>query len=217
MGIQYISGAVRKDISFSGSPLFSINYFGGGMMGRLIFVTGGVRSGKSAFAEQYAQQLAATNDSRSLTYIASGVAFDAEMQTRIARHQADREASEAIWHTLEIPDVLEEELFVFGNAKVVLWDCLTTWLGNVIYKTSSNNKQAHAISHYIKSFKQYIEKWKEQDIIILLVSNEVLDEPASQYEETELYKQLLGELHQWIVAQCDEAYEIDHRLSKRWK
>ncbi|WP_042474062.1 bifunctional adenosylcobinamide kinase/adenosylcobinamide-phosphate guanylyltransferase [Bacillus ndiopicus] len=184
-------------------------------MGRLIFVTGGVRSGKSAFAERYAQQLAATGGGSSLIYMASGVAFDVEMQARIQRHQADRKHSGAVWQTLEIPDTLTEELLAFERDTVVLWDCLTTWLGNVLYKTSL--EPTHAISQYIKSFKHYIKKWQEQDVIVLLVSNEVLDEPQATYEETELYKRLLGELHQWIVAQCEEAYEIDHQLRKRWK
>ncbi|MEC1179979.1 bifunctional adenosylcobinamide kinase/adenosylcobinamide-phosphate guanylyltransferase [Metasolibacillus meyeri] len=176
-------------------------------MGRLIFVTGGVRSGKSAFAERYAQQVA---NGQTLTYIASGVAFDTEMQARIARHRADREQSEAVWRTLEVPDTLPDELLTLECGTVVLWDCLTTWLGNIMYKTKDT-------APYIKSFQYYIEEWKKQNILVVLVSNEVMDEPSSKYEEVELYKQLLGELHQWIVAQCDEAYEIDHQLCKRWK
>lgn len=177
-------------------------------MGRLIFITGGVRSGKSAFAERYAQKLA---EGRSLTYIASGVAFDREMQARIARHQADRQKSGVIWHTLEVPDTLPQGLQMLEHDAVILWDCLTTWLANVLYKAP------HHIEEHIEMWKQYVATTQQQSMTLLLVSNEVLDEPASIYEETERYRQLLGELHQWIVESCDEAYEIDHQQSMRWK
>lgn len=44
-----------------------------------------------------------------------------------------------------------------------------------------------------------------------------LDELPSQYDEVNLYRKLLGELHQWIVQNSDEAYEVQFQLVQRWK
>ena len=57
--------------------------------GKLTFICGGVRSGKSAYAERWLVNEARKNGGR-LVYIASGKATDSEMQARIERHQQDR-------------------------------------------------------------------------------------------------------------------------------
>ncbi|XRD26585.1 bifunctional adenosylcobinamide kinase/adenosylcobinamide-phosphate guanylyltransferase [Lysinibacillus fusiformis] len=69
----------------------------------LIFITGGVRSGKSHFAEQAAIQYfqAQPSTEKRLKYIASGIALDDEMEKRIDRHQADRLAQPIKWLTVE--------------------------------------------------------------------------------------------------------------------
>ena len=64
-------------------------------MGRLVYVTGGARSGKSSFAETRACAYAR------VCYVATAVAFDDEMRSRIACHQADRAGRG--WSTLECP------------------------------------------------------------------------------------------------------------------
>ena len=68
--------------------------------GKLTFISGGVRSGKSAYAEKLLVDEAEKNGGR-LVYIASGIATDSEMQARIERHQTDRAAHN--WTTIEQP------------------------------------------------------------------------------------------------------------------
>lgn len=189
-------------------------------MGKIIFITGGVRSGKSAFAEKYAKQLFLTYGRKRLIYIASGVAIDEEMAERITRHQQDRLNSSVKWETIEIEDELLFKDDLFEGSPVVLWDCLTTWLNNVLYKTESFNEEIreNEINRSIQTLKNQLFKWKEEkDCFLLLVSNELMDEPPSKFSEVNRYRSLLGELHQWMVANCDEAYEMDYSLSKRWK
>ncbi|TSI03352.1 bifunctional adenosylcobinamide kinase/adenosylcobinamide-phosphate guanylyltransferase [Lysinibacillus sp. BW-2-10] len=187
-------------------------------MGKVVFITGGVRSGKSAFAERYAiEHMSSTRNS--LVYIASGVAFDQEMEQRIQRHQQDRLSSPYQWKTIEVRDDFHPQLMTFTEMDIVLWDCITTWLNNVLFKTEKlhDEERLSRINTYITELKTYIKRWKENKVIIMIVSNEVLDEPSSNYVEVNLYRKLLGELHQWIVAMCDEAYEMDYRILKRWK
>ncbi|MGE7667431.1 bifunctional adenosylcobinamide kinase/adenosylcobinamide-phosphate guanylyltransferase [Ureibacillus composti] len=185
---------------------------------KIIFITGGVRSGKSAFAENYAKSLFKQLEKKHLIYIASGVAFDEEMEKRIERHQMDREHSEVKWETIEIINTLPNNL-TFSNSHIILWDCITTWLSNILFKTEmlTETKRFLEINHHLAIFKRQLLTWRENGVIVLLVSNEVLDEPYGNYSETNLYRRILGELHQWIVNQCDEAYEMDYSLNRQWK
>lgn len=188
-------------------------------MGKLVFITGGVRSGKSAFAEKYAIQLYENFHKQLLIYIASGVAFDEEMAQRILRHQLDREKSKIHWHTIELKDEINFDEKLYDQQPVILWDCITTWLTNVLFKTEhlKEEKRIVEIDQFICQLKAQILKWREQNLIVLVVSNELLDEQSSSYTEVNLYRSLLGNLHQWFVSLSDEAYELDYGESIRWK
>ncbi|BDH62222.1 adenosylcobinamide kinase/adenosylcobinamide phosphate guanyltransferase [Lysinibacillus sp. PLM2] len=188
-------------------------------MGKLIFITGGVRSGKSAYAQNYAELIGQKLNNPSYIYIASGVAFDEEMKHRIVRHQVDRESSCVKWKTIEIVDELSKEHLKFTNHHVVVWDCITTWLTNVLYKTEQFQVDTRMteIKKFIESFKDSLLQWKTQEVNVILVSNEVFDEPSSKFQEVNLYREMLGQLHQWIVFISDEAYEMDYSIYKRWK
>src|SRR3546814_1885973 len=95
------------------------------MGGASLFVIGGARSGKSRYAQARAE--AAGSDP---VFIATAEAFDDEMRARIARHQADRDAR---WTTVEAPLDLPGALDAL-NARdaVVLVDCLTLWVSNLL-------------------------------------------------------------------------------------
>jgi adenosylcobinamide kinase/adenosylcobinamide-phosphate guanylyltransferase len=92
---------------------------------RVALVLGGARSGKSALAEAMARE---TGLSR--VYLATAQAFDHEMSERIARHRADRGDG---WRTVEAPLDLVAALDAADSHKnVILIDCLTLWLSNVL-------------------------------------------------------------------------------------
>lgn len=85
-------------------------------------VTGGTRSGKSAFAER----LAASRRGP-VIYVATAQPLDAEMEDRIARHRTRRPAT---WITREAPYDLLAALADLGQPAVVLIDCLSLWVSN---------------------------------------------------------------------------------------
>lgn len=92
---------------------------------RSLLVLGGARSGKSA----YAQRLAEAHGPQRL-YLATGTAGDEEMAERIARHKADRGQG---WTTLEEPLEIATALAAQARAgRVVVVDCLTLWLSNLM-------------------------------------------------------------------------------------
>ncbi|PPD15029.1 MAG: bifunctional adenosylcobinamide kinase/adenosylcobinamide-phosphate guanylyltransferase [Methylobacterium sp.] len=89
-------------------------------------VLGGARSGKSGFAERLARESGLVR-----IYIATAQGFDEEMRARIARHKADRAGDG--WETIEepiaLPDAIRREA---ERNRVLLVDCLTLWLSNVM-------------------------------------------------------------------------------------
>ena len=112
-------------------------------------ILGGARSGKSRRAQRLAGSLG-----RRRLIVATAEPFDEEMRERIARHRAERDTS---WRTLEVPLALPEALarVVGGGGRgyggdgsvedssgslsgtgddvdVVLVDCLTLWLSNLM-------------------------------------------------------------------------------------
>ena len=92
---------------------------------RTILVLGGARSGKSRHAQALAEAM-----TRQGCFIATAQAWDDEMRDRIARHQADRDER---WTTVEAPLALPEALAEHARAdRVVLVDCLTLWLTNLL-------------------------------------------------------------------------------------
>jgi len=102
---------------------------------KLILVTGGARSGKSRFAENYAE-VAGGMEPGSLAYIATALAFDEEMRFRIDRHRARRGAP---WQTYEAPGEQEaiQALLESGKRhKAVLFDCVTLYLSNILCSCS---------------------------------------------------------------------------------
>jgi adenosylcobinamide kinase / adenosylcobinamide-phosphate guanylyltransferase len=91
---------------------------------RVTLVTGGARSGKSRFAQQRATALGGDD----VTFIATGVASDAEMSARIEQHRAERPAA---WRTIEAPLGAGAALRNAGT-DVVLLDCLTLLVANAL-------------------------------------------------------------------------------------
>ncbi|MDB6179187.1 bifunctional adenosylcobinamide kinase/adenosylcobinamide-phosphate guanylyltransferase [Paracoccus sp. Z330] len=90
--------------------------------GRIILVTGGARSGKSAIAERLVARYPAP-----WTYIATAEARDDEMRERIAQHQRRRGDG---WRCIEEPKDLCGALRNTDTGAVRMVDCLTLWLAN---------------------------------------------------------------------------------------
>lgn len=92
---------------------------------RSLLVLGGARSGKSGFAQSLAAR-----DGRAVTLIATAEAGDDEMAARIAKHQQDRPTGFTV---MEEPLALAETLTAtLHPARIVLVDCLTLWLTNIM-------------------------------------------------------------------------------------
>src|SRR5690242_14719004 len=92
----------------------------------LILIGGGVRCGKSTFALALARRLG-----KQRVYVATAEARDDEMALRIERHLQERGTE---FRTIEAPLNVVEALGAAGEADVVVLDCLTLWLSNLLLR-----------------------------------------------------------------------------------
>ena len=98
-------------------------------MNEITFVIGGCRSGKS----RYALDLAGTLSENKKIFIATCLPQDEEMRQRVTRHQKDRGKT---WITLEVPIDLPEAITQNSSqGNVILVDCLTLWINNLLTMT----------------------------------------------------------------------------------
>ena len=129
-------------------------------MKEIVFVIGGCRSGKSSYAMQTAEKVPAEQK----IFIATCVPQDDEMKRRVARHQKERSQN---WVTVEAPlDLPEAILQNSRRGDVILIDCLTLWVSNLLIETGDEKKIEDTIS-------RLIEALEKATCPIVLVSNEV--------------------------------------------
>ncbi|MBP2242415.1 adenosylcobinamide kinase/adenosylcobinamide-phosphate guanylyltransferase [Cytobacillus eiseniae] len=174
----------------------------------LIFISGGVRSGKSSFAERLAIDIA-RRTAGNLHYIAAGQASDPEMKERIIRHQKDRLASGLNWTTWEQPINIKALSGAFQTKDIVLLDCLTTLLNNEFFAVDGQWKNASFQERVMDSIMNGIEEITTCCRAFIVVSNEVLNESIGENELVVTYSKMLGELHQHVVAIAKQAYLVE--------
>ena len=176
----------------------------GAPFGRSLFVLGGARSGKSRHAQAVAEAAAADQAIR-LVYIATAQAFDGEMEDRIARHRADRDDR---WRTVEAPLALGEALMrEDGPDVVMLVDCLTLWMSNLLLADD-------AIAARVDDLVETISRLEGR---VILVSNEVGLGIVPDNLLARRFRDAAGLLHQRIAAQVDTVDMVMAGLIQRWK
>lgn len=170
-------------------------------MGTLYFITGGVRSGKSSFAEKWA--IEKKKSDVPLVYLACGVNTDREMEQRILKHQQDRQASTVEWTTIECPNSIEGIINHIPRHSVVLLDCLTTLLTNEMYINGDNKGQ------YLeeKIYQSILQLLNRVDVLIL-VSNELVSDLPIDSNDLLTFQKRLGSLHIRMVKKASVAIEM---------
>ncbi|MBP3040416.1 bifunctional adenosylcobinamide kinase/adenosylcobinamide-phosphate guanylyltransferase [Bacillaceae bacterium Marseille-Q3522] len=180
-----------------------------GENGLLVFITGGVRSGKSSFAEKTALEMSRKTGGN-LHYIAAGQASDSEMKQRIARHQEERRRSGHRWTTWEKPVTIGMLARNFHQHDIVLLDCLTTWLNNELFFVKVDWLDENFQKELLAKMLNGINDIRQKAQMLLIVSNEVAYEPlANDSALVKIYMRLLGKLHQNIVFSADNVFLLE--------
>lgn len=171
---------------------------------KITLILGGVRSGKSAWAEQQAA-------SRNLPvlYLATGQAGDAEMAERIRRHKDRRPAS---WQTIEEPlrpaAALSAALSTAaGPPPVVLLDALDVWLANIILEQESADFAA-VESLVLAELARLLAVCRQQTAAAILVSSEVGLSPVPPNALGRRFQDLSGTVNQQAAAAADAVYLV---------
>lgn len=153
-------------------------------------ILGGARSGKSRYAEQLALQ-----SQKTVVYIATAQAQDAEMQTRIAHHQASRPAE---WLTIEEPLALATTLAAQAQPnRLLLVDCLTLWLTNLLGLDDNEQRLKTELQALYAVLPQLTGE-------LLLVSNETGLGIVPLGELTRRYVDEAGRMHQQLAARMQQ-------------
>lgn len=156
-------------------------------MAKIIFITGGQRSGKSNYAQNNALEL-----SKNPVYLATSRIWDDDFKNRVDRHKNDRSE---VWLNIEEEKEISKHDF---TGKVVVLDCITLWLTNFF----SDNKYDPD-----KSLKQARKEWDmfiKQDFTVFVVSNEIGMGLHSETTSGRKFTDLQGWMNQYIAKKANE-------------
>ncbi len=172
---------------------------GGNILGKIILVTGGARSGKSAFAEKLALKL---GDGRA-AYIATAQIFDSELAYRVELHQARRGDN---WTTFEAPVAAEEKILAAGkDFSAILFDCVTLYISNFLCAADLDD-EATLRDNLRGLIQKLIDAALSSDAVTIFVTNEVGSGIVPENKLARRFRDLAGLANQVLAAHADKVF-----------
>ncbi len=153
-------------------------------------VLGGVKSGKSRFAEQLAKEWSKYGGE--VIYIATATGHDTEFSLRVMQHQEQRPKE---WQTVEEPLAIDQIInTASGQNQCLLIECLTLWMSNLLEDETS-------LKQHIDDLCDAVEAYQGE---IILVSNETGLGIMPMNAMARRFGDEVGVLHQRLAALCDQ-------------
>jgi adenosylcobinamide kinase/adenosylcobinamide-phosphate guanylyltransferase len=180
-------------------------FFNGKIMGRIIFITGAVRSGKSQFAVELAGRLAkgtraagTPKGTGKVIFIATCVPEDGETKRRVKLHKRNRPFS---WKTVEGEiDILKSLQKIKKDSKgVIIIDCLTLFISGLLLKGFKEREIK-------KKTKEIVEVISGMSPTTIVVSNEVGSGIVPENKLARQFRDLVGIANQMLSRGADEVY-----------
>jgi adenosylcobinamide kinase/adenosylcobinamide-phosphate guanylyltransferase len=165
-------------------------------MAEIVLVTGGCRSGKSGYAQRLAEL-----QPPSRLFVATCPVTDDELLERIAAHQRARR--DRGWETVEEQVDLASVLRRHTGCNVVLVDCVTLWVNNVVY-WAGQERRAIDEAEMTARCEQLVEAAREHPGSVIFVSNEVGMGIVPDNAAARHFRDLAGRVNQTIAAAADQ-------------
>ena len=170
-------------------------------MGKIILITGGARSGKSAFAEK----LAMRSEER-VAYIATAEIWDGEMAERIELHQKRRPSG---WKTYEAPRQAENAIDAATfHADLILFDCLTVYSSNCLLALPEDSAPQQRRDSVLEAAEQLILAAQRFPGTVIFVTNEVGGGIVPDNALAREFRDVAGLVNQKVAQAADEVYWV---------
>ncbi len=165
-------------------------------MARMVLITGGCRSGKS----RHGLRLVESAGSKRI-FIATAPILDAEMEQRIARHREERRGRG--WDTIEAPLDLTGAFAEAAGYDVILCDCLTLWVNNLMYTAAQRGETLHE-ERIVEHCRELITAARRSGAFVVFVTNEVGMGIVPGDADSRRFRDLIGRCNQEMAAAVDE-------------
>ncbi len=188
-------------------------------MAKITFVLGGARCGKSAFAEGLAKKY------NNVVYIATAEAKDDEMRERVRIHRARRPSN---WKTIESPFHVDGVVSgLIGKAGLVLIDCITLYITNMLLSVETNNSTAcsevQTVSPHqrqqviLAEIRKLSQVCRESGYDVILISNEVGLSIVPDNALSREFRDIAGYANQILAGEANEVYFVLAGIAQRIK
>lgn len=179
---------------------------------KLIYITGGAKSGKSKFSEDLLLKL--NSGKQKNIYLATSLVFDEEMELKVELHRKRRENK---WITVESYKNLEENLKKTYDGKYknnMLVDCLTNMVSNIIFEDTkinwdkpTKNEMKLLDERVLKEVLELLEVVNKYDNVVI-VSNELGMGIVPSYPLGRYFREIAGKMNQLVAERADEVYFV---------
>jgi len=159
--------------------------------GKVVFITGGARSGKSRFAQK-----GAASSGLPVVYVATASARDEEMKTRIEEHRRSRPKE---WLTIEEEVDLLGAISTLKEVHAVIIDCLTLWTSNLVERGFED-------SQVLSKTEELLEYMKSSRHVFFVISNEIGWGVVPLTPLGRRFRDLQGLVNQMVAKRADEVY-----------
>lgn len=176
-------------------------------MSKIVLVTGGARSGKSTFAENQLRTI-----DKKTAYIATAIAFDEGMKSRIEKHIEQRPKT---WLTVEKPTQVHEVIPEIGKThEVVLLDCITVLVTNTLFQDEIDwdridEASIDVVEEKIKAdIVALVDAITQTDLTVYMVTNEIGSGIVPENRLARIFRDIAGRMNQYLANKADEVYLV---------